>query len=167
MHKELHVRIRERRKELGLNQVELGARLNPPVSQPAISAWEKGRETIPEDRLEGIATALELTVDQLLGEARYVRTLSEVKDDWRDALLNDLEVDEDVQIVLLWLSTLVEVSDGGVATYTGSMDRVVGATRVLSRDEVESAWPLVLESPYVERVSDAEWVLRLTIPHQR
>lgn len=167
MHKELHVRIRERRKELGLNQGELGARLDPPVTQPAISAWEKGRETVPDDRLEGIAAALETTVDDLLGDVRYVRTHEEVKDLWRDTLLNDMSIDEDAQIVLLWMSTLVEVSEVGVATYTGSLDRVAGATRALSRDEVEAAWPLVLDSPYVERYSDAEWVLHLTVPRLR
>lgn len=57
-------RIRRRRRELGLTQAELARRLQ--LSQPTLSAYEKGTTQIPAYHLERIA-------DLLRVEQRYLR----------------------------------------------------------------------------------------------
>lgn len=159
------MQIRERRKELNLKQDELAARLDPPVTQPAVSAWERGKEAVPVDRIEDLARALEWSVDQLLGEREYVITEDDFKVRWRDAVQNDQSLSGDAQVVLLWVGLLADISEKGEpAEYSGSIERVARALRAFELEEVRACWEEVVESPYVERYTDAEWVLRLTIP---
>lgn len=160
------MRIKELRKDLGLSQERLGELLEPSVSQPAISAWEKGREPIPVDRLDDIARALKTSVDELLGDVQYIHTMDEVRGVWRDAVMNDMEIDGDAQIVLAFMSTLATITEGGYAEYSGSIEKVA-KMRSMTLDEVRAAWPLAIDSPYVQPVSDAEWHLRLTVPRKR
>jgi transcriptional regulator with XRE-family HTH domain len=63
------VRIRERRRQLGLTQAEVVDRVNgygSRLSSQALSAIENGRR-LPVGRLPDLATALECTVSYLLG----------------------------------------------------------------------------------------------------
>jgi len=75
--------IEQRRKQLGLNQTELGRRLR--VKQQQVSKWEKG-ETLPDSkRLTSLAKALEMDVNDLYAahaaaseaEARQARRTSD------------------------------------------------------------------------------------------
>jgi transcriptional regulator with XRE-family HTH domain len=43
------------RKQYKLNQAELGARLNPPVSRLTVSNWERGRFAMPADLPQRLA----------------------------------------------------------------------------------------------------------------
>ena len=54
-------KIFSRRKQLGMTQKQLSARLN--VSQPMISQWESGECNFSVENLVGIFEALDLSVD--------------------------------------------------------------------------------------------------------
>jgi transcriptional regulator with XRE-family HTH domain len=58
-------RVRVARTRRGLTQSQLGERLG--VKRSAVSGWEKGRSTPPQDRLYEMADALGITADWLLG----------------------------------------------------------------------------------------------------
>ena len=58
-------KLRELRKEKGISQKELGARLN--VCNQAVSFWETGSREPDLDTLREIAEYFETSVDYLLG----------------------------------------------------------------------------------------------------
>jgi transcriptional regulator with XRE-family HTH domain len=58
-------RIREARKALKLNQVDLAARLG--TTQGVVSMWETGARKPTIKGLAALATALDVTTDWLLG----------------------------------------------------------------------------------------------------
>jgi transcriptional regulator with XRE-family HTH domain len=59
--------IRERRQDLGLTQEELADRIGGSVRQAEISRLEAGHVALPRrERLEAIATALEVSIGELL-----------------------------------------------------------------------------------------------------
>ncbi len=63
-------RIRERRKDLGLSQEELAARiqlLGLDITQRAVSRVETGVRVVPDYELQFYAAALNCPVSQLLG----------------------------------------------------------------------------------------------------
>ena len=60
--------IAERRRELGLSQMELAEQLH--VTDKAVSRWETGRGMPSVDMLEPLAEILELSVSELLGGKR-------------------------------------------------------------------------------------------------
>lgn len=59
------LRIREMRLSRGLTMAELAARIG--VSQPAISQWESGREKPGRDSLQKLASAFDVSLDELCG----------------------------------------------------------------------------------------------------
>lgn len=63
-HAEFCERVKARRKELGLTQVEVAERLG--ISQPALAMIESGRNSPTLDAMYRLATALETTVHDLL-----------------------------------------------------------------------------------------------------
>ena len=70
--------IRERRIELGLTQEELGDRLDPPLSQAAISAMEIRRIGLPPPtRIRQLAAALEVDPVTLLAESGWTGAAGE------------------------------------------------------------------------------------------
>jgi transcriptional regulator with XRE-family HTH domain len=74
-------RLRERRKQLGLSQEELAARLQ--VDQKQISKWENGRGNPTAQTLINLARALAVNIDWLLGLT-----------DARDQALTSTDLDE-------------------------------------------------------------------------
>jgi len=61
---DLHHNIAELRERAGLKQGELARRLDIDPSIPSL--WEHGKRLVPHNRLEALAAALEVTVEQLL-----------------------------------------------------------------------------------------------------
>ena len=62
---ELGERIIERRKELGLTQVQLGEMMS--VTQQVIASYEAARRQIPAWRVPDLAKALDLTLEDMMG----------------------------------------------------------------------------------------------------
>ena len=153
------MQVRERRKELGLTQSELAARLE--VTGAAISSWERGEKPVPEGRYRDLADALELSVSQLVGEKRYARE-GELGS-WRDMVFDETTVHPHAQLLLLWLSRKSRTVDG-VAAYVGSMEHAATLVHALDIEQVRKAWPHVLSSDYVEEDSASPDVLYFTFP---
>lgn len=151
--------VRERRKQLGLTQGQLGDRLG--VSGQAVSNWERSVEPIPEARFRDLAEALEMSVSQIVGEKRYVRE-SEL-DRWRDMVFDEATVHPHAQLLLLWISRKSRVVDG-VATYIGSVEHAATLVRSLDLEQVKKAWPHLLSSDYVEEDQASPGVLMFTFP---
>jgi len=64
-HKQLGTRIAERRKEIGLTQIELADKIN--ATQKIVTSYERATRQMPAWRLPVIAHALETNVEELLG----------------------------------------------------------------------------------------------------
>lgn len=58
--------IRDLRKDLGLSQKDLAAKLNGKVSQSAISMWEKGKTNPRPELVEELSHILGVTPDRLM-----------------------------------------------------------------------------------------------------
>lgn len=59
--------IKSERARIGLNQAELGAALNQPVSERTVREWEKGNSPIPSFQLLNLIQIFHCSVDYLLG----------------------------------------------------------------------------------------------------
>ena len=59
--------IKAERARIGLNQAELGAALNQPVSERTVREWEKGNSPIPSFQLLNLIQIFHCSVDYLLG----------------------------------------------------------------------------------------------------
>ncbi|MEE0105195.1 MAG: helix-turn-helix domain-containing protein [Lachnospiraceae bacterium] len=75
--KELGMFIAKRRTELGMTQAQLAERLH--VTNKAISKWENGRGLPDIANVEGLADALDLSLQELM-ECRICRTEDEAGD---------------------------------------------------------------------------------------
>jgi len=65
---ELGQRIASFRKDVGMNQTELGEKLG--VSQPVIASYEVGRRRVPASALPVLSNLFGVSVDVLLGSAK-------------------------------------------------------------------------------------------------
>jgi len=75
---EIGKRIRERRKELGLTQGDLGNHIG--VSKPSVSGWELGKNDISGPNLIKLAQILRVSPDYILwGESGPVLGLDEAR----------------------------------------------------------------------------------------
>lgn len=70
-------RVRSRRLELGLSQLELASRLGY-TTKSAISKIESGSNDIPSKKLFDFAEALDTTVSYLIGKQSHSDTLTEI-----------------------------------------------------------------------------------------
>ena len=59
--------IESERERKGLSQAELGAELNPPVSERTVCEWEKGTTPIPATQLPNLTKLFRCSADYLLG----------------------------------------------------------------------------------------------------
>jgi len=64
---QLGQRVASYRKDLGMNQTELGEKLG--VSQPVVASYEVGRRRIPVSALPVLSVLFGVSVDTLLGKA--------------------------------------------------------------------------------------------------
>ena len=160
MRTELGVIVRQRREELGLTAQDVADNLG--ISRGLVSQWETQKKAIKEKYYAGLCDVLDMDIEDLTGAIAYVAD-EEGLLPYRKKIFGDHSLSPHVQVVLIWLSNLARERDG-VMTYTGSLSRVADSIRSLTGDQVRAAWDGVLESPYVERHTDAEWELRLVLP---
>ena len=83
---QLHEKIFRCRRQLGLSQEELAARIG--VTRQAVSKWEQGISTPELESLVALARVLGVTTDYLLSEedAPQGEQVSQPKQDWLDRL---------------------------------------------------------------------------------
>lgn len=108
------LRIAEKRKEKGLNQIQLGEILN--VSNRTVSKWEKGDGYPDITLLPAIADALDITIDELLtGKAAETVTVpAENPLSKKDKLLHEFKI---IFIISLFLSIFSSLLGGITEAY--------------------------------------------------
>lgn len=108
------LRIAEKRKEKGLNQIQLGEILN--VSNRTVSKWEKGDGYPDITLLPDIADALGITIDELLtGETRNnENVINETVLSKKDKLLHEFKI---IFIISLFLSIFSSMLGGITEAY--------------------------------------------------
>lgn len=84
-------RVRARREELGMSQLDLALKVNFRTKQ-AISKIENGERGVKLDRVEMLADALDVSVDYLMGEekADLISELVEELKDYPDDMIRNL-----------------------------------------------------------------------------
>lgn len=61
-------RIRRERERMGMNQAELGARVDPQVTREAVTKWENDRSKPRPDTIAQLAALFGMTISELMGE---------------------------------------------------------------------------------------------------
>ena len=67
-------RIRRERERLGMNQAELGARVDPQVTREAVTKWENDRSKPRPDTITQLAALFGMTISELMGEDAGLRS---------------------------------------------------------------------------------------------
>lgn len=153
--------VAERRKEKGLSQKDLAEEIG--VSRGRVGQWEAGVDHIPEHHLQTIARILEMDVAEIVGASRPIRGESDHRE-WRQMVWKDHSLDGTVQTILMFLTEMLVKPDE--VRFSGTQQRIAENINSLTLQDVQDAWPALLESGYVRRETDAEWVLLLVFPGQ-
>lgn len=162
--------IRRVRKRRGVSQSELADRLD--VYQATISKWERGDRDVSEDRLQDVADALGVDTEEIKGiakelyaeagqeaEPEYVSEEKEISR-WRDRVISDPSLDEWTQVLLMGLPVFLDRKSWVAPITQEQYVRETGR----SKEMVQSSWDEMLKTPYVERIGENEWTLRLRFP---
>lgn len=67
-------RIRRERERMGMNQAELGARVDPQVTREAVTKWENDRAKPRPDTIAQLAALFGMTISELMGEDAGLRS---------------------------------------------------------------------------------------------
>jgi transcriptional regulator with XRE-family HTH domain len=164
--------IRERRQDLGLTQEELAERVGESVRQSDISRLERDQITLPRrDRLEAIATALEVSTGELLVRTGWMEEGQRLGEDLSEATLAFaiptqaqtralqnlaalIDAVATVQQMITEASRVLEYAEGTIATMVewlnppAPMPGDIGLDAELPREDVnrERSGPLPLDS---------------------
>ena len=150
--------VAQRLKDLNLTQTAFGQSLDPPVTQPVVSQWLRGKERIPDFRRSQIAKKLDIDPALLESPSGFVRTTEQINE-WRDAMMMNTP---NVFAMAALNSFPMFMRANGECHLTE--EEIANIVPTLSLDRVIEAWPAVLNSPLIERVGKARWVFRLKLP---
>lgn len=67
-------RIRRERERMGMNQAELGARVDPQVTREAVTKWENDKSKPRPDTIAQLAALFGMTISELMGEDASLRS---------------------------------------------------------------------------------------------
>lgn len=67
-------RIRRERERMGMNQAELGARVDPQVTREAVTKWENDRSKPRPDTIAQLAALFGMTISELMDEDAGLRS---------------------------------------------------------------------------------------------
>jgi transcriptional regulator with XRE-family HTH domain len=150
------------------------------VTHGTVSRYERGERTPSDEMLERIASALGISVQDIYEKAdelddtqsepahtrhnngttsNYVNATRHIPK-WRDRVIRDVSVDEGLELLLMALPAFLDRMSWIIPITQEQYIRETGR----SRDLVADRWEDMLESPYVERIGENEWTLRLRIP---
>lgn len=123
---------------------------------------------MPRDQIEAVAEVLETSIDELSedvaadrGETNdsYVFSPEDLME-W-SSRISSADVADEVVVLLVALTMFIDKEETWlVMTTPEAMAERTGR----DLEMIESNWGDMLETPYVERVSPAEYVLRLALP---
>ncbi len=163
------LKIRELRKRGRKTQDDIADALD--VHKTTVSRWERTGD-VPVERLEDLANALGVTLDELealRGKSGGDTTTAPESPDyvhsseslvlWWRAVGRAKHPDPMTRLLLLTLPTLIDESAWIVLT---TVEQLIETTHMQDEAErIRKVWPRVVESPWVERVGQVEWVFRL------
>lgn len=170
-------RLKELRVREDLSQSELAERTG--VSQANVSRWETSGE-VPERRMEALATALDVTFDELRADDdtdtaekddRVARTGDELNR-WRNLVIErhasgELFPDDVPDRARATVSRAMlampmdDFWEDGVASFTLED---LAAKMGTDLDRLQEWWPKAFETGMVRRVGSGRWTVRLTFP---
>lgn len=167
--------IAKRRKELGLIQEELGELLN--VGQTTISYWER-TGAIPASRLEQIASILQMDPELLraatTNETREATPAPrlvagvfaigrEAQSEWSAQVTRDGGLTLLSRVVLSQFPSYIERRETSAEAFVTRRDVLADFPDVTTAN-IDDVWSEILNSGYLEPVSDSQRVFRLRFP---
>lgn len=137
------------------------------VGDSTWSKWERGEYSPSEQSREKIESAFDVDLDEYRPNATgtpkgWVRDKSEVEH-WRDAVIA-ADTDQWEFITLMALPSFFDEVSGIVSVSPKAIAEHMGDH--YDQEDIEGAWPKVLDSDLVEVVGSGEWTLRLIIPDE-
>lgn len=98
-------RIKERRLELGLKQIELARQISDSVDSSQISRWERGKHDPSSDHKEALAAALDTTVGDLMAGPEAERETTDETPNLMDEMsatdIDEIKKEQQAQRALL------------------------------------------------------------------
>ena len=170
--------IRKRRREVGLNQTELGSQMvgrNPDgVSQRTISRWENGETAVPEAEYPCLADALDTSEEKVREVAESggaeanatpdrtrIVASADTEERWVEAVRNS-DLDREMKMLLVYLTGQSVLNR---QHWVASVDPESLAETVNEDPEwVREKWGGMLETEFVEQLGPGPCTLRLVIP---
>lgn len=134
-------------------------------SQRTISRWEQNG--VPEEHVESVAEALGVE-PQALREHRQTKRPKYVRSDedasaWRDAVVDQVDDFELRALLMSMTSQKAELLDRRFWVVAASLEEVADAVNS-DVEKVEELWTDIVDSKFVERLSNAKWCLALKFP---
>lgn len=170
----LGIAVRELREKAGINQADVAIKAG--VSNVTISRYERGERQISLKTLMKIADAIGVTAEDIQERAReleaaapksstaapelieYVHSQDSLVA-WQRAVGRAKHADPMIKLLLLTLPILIDEDAWIVLT---TVEQLIETTHMHEEAEkIHEVWPQVVESPWVERVGQVEWVFRL------
>lgn len=164
------MKIRELRKRGKKTQDDVADALD--VHKTTVSRWERTGD-VPVERLEDLADALGVSIDELESlrgvdasaqptspttQLTHVHSQDSLVIWWR-AVGRAKHPDPMTRLLLLTLPTLIDEDAWIVLT---TVEQLIETTQMQEdAEKIREVWPQVVESPWVERVGQVEWVFRL------
>lgn len=156
------VRLKRMRDAAGFSQEQLAEQLG--VSRMTIIRWEQA-DVLPKGRLEEVASFLGADLSAVQAEMAfetpgYVRNIDDALEWWTRISIMDLDVFARLIMGILATSEFMDRATGIVAF---TEDDLVKRGNLPS-EIVERCLPAVLESPWIERLGNAKYAVKLKMP---
>lgn len=120
-------RIRDLRKNQGLNQFELAEAVK--VSVDTVRRWESNKQVPRTDELVTLASVLKLTVDELLNGPSSERVELVLSWDWDDMKKGEIRMNENKFKLVLGDDGMIGLNGAGRITSTAEIEEFLGRVR--------------------------------------
>ncbi len=120
-------RIRDLRKNQGLNQFELAEAVK--VSVDTVRRWESNKQVPRTDELVTLASVLKLTVDELLNGPSSERVELVLSWDWEDMKKGEIKMNENKFKLILGDDGMIGLNGAGRITSTAEIEEFLGRVR--------------------------------------
>lgn len=153
--------LKAARKRAGLYQADVARELG--VEQSTISRWERGTP-VPLEKVTALAELLGMRPEEISPEIapkpsrpRFVSSFEELNE-WRTRVLRE-EEDPDFRLLLVAIPVFLDEVSWIVPVTVEQITELLGG-----EDLVAQNWERALSSPWVERVGQVKYTLRLRFP---
>ena len=120
-------RIRDLRKNQGLNQFELAEAVK--VSVDTVRRWESNKQVPRTDELVTLASVLKLTVDELLNGPSSERVELVLSWDWDDMKKGEIRMNENKFKLVLGDDGMIGLNGAGRITSAAEIDEFLSRVR--------------------------------------